>query len=186
MTTLADRFPRCLWRTRVVAVWLLLSACGDDDARSSKPRDASVADAAAEGGDGSADAATSTAEIESKLTEVFSTLDRTIERNCGCYVEMGAYTSIDECLMWQASRPDWAPCTATVFERHPEGLDVFQCLVGLLEKNAECLATKPCEAEARAECDLNALECLNNEAARTAALEVGTACPDISLLPRQQ
>jgi hypothetical protein len=185
MTTHTQRIPKQRGRL-IVAAWLLFSGCGDDDQNSPRRRETELADAAAEGGDASADAAKPAGELESKLTDLFGELDRTTEQNCSCYVEMGAYSSVEECVMWQASRPEWAPCTASVLEEHPEGLAVLQCVVEELRKNAECLATKPCDGEARAECDLNPIECVGNEDGQTLALALATRCPDISLLPRQQ
>jgi hypothetical protein len=175
MHALSQRIPKL---RLVAAAWLLFSGCGDDDEHPARRRTRDVPDAAAESGDGSAGA------LESRLTGLFGKLDSATEQNCGCYVEMGAYASVEECVMWQASRPEWIPCTASFFAEHPEGLEVLQCLIGELEQNSECLATKPRDAESRAECDLNPLACVDNEAAQTLTLALATRCPDISLLPR--
>jgi hypothetical protein len=169
-----------------LAAWLMSVGCGDDEGTPPRhKRDAS--DAAAEGGDASVHTAVTEAEVESILTDLFSKFDSAVGQNCSCYVEMGAYSSVDECLMWQSSRPDWASCTASVVVAHPmwEGLEMFQCIVGALEENSQCLSTKPCDAEARAECGLDPLRCIGTDNARSFGLELSTACPDITLLPRQ-
>jgi hypothetical protein len=104
-----------------------------------------------------------------------------------CFVEMGAYSSLDECVMWQSSSDDWAPCVAGALAKQPAagGLDFLVCLVDELEANTACLSTKACDAQARAECELEPLKCLDNDETRTVALEISVQCPDITLLPRQ-
>lgn len=168
-----------------VAFWFLSSACGDDESTPHR-HEPEAADAAAEGGDASPDAGVG--EVEAMLTNLFTTYNVAIEASCSCFVEMGAYSSVDECVMWQASRPDWVPCVASVVEAHPMsgGLEVFECIVSQLEENSKCLATKPCDPVARAECSLDALKCVGNESALSFALELGMACPDLTLLPRQE
>ena len=168
-----------------VAAWLLSSACGDDESTPHRHKP-DVADAAAEGGDASPDAGAG--EVEAMLTGLFKNYDATIESSCSCYVEMGAYKSVDECVMWQASRPDWAPCVASVVAADPMsgGLELFECIVSQLEEASQCLATKPCDPVARAECGPDALKCLGNESALSFAVDLGMACPDLTLLPRQQ
>jgi hypothetical protein len=154
---------------------LLMMSCGDDEGTPSDPHAAAPVE----------DASVSTKEIASVVTDVIGDYDRLLMNNCPCFVEMGAYASIDECVMWQSSREDWIPCLRGVLAKHrsPETLDAFRCMQDEVEAMTECLATKACDPMERAECDRNPIGCL---AAQTeVGLEVATQCPDITLLPRE-
>jgi hypothetical protein len=50
------------------------------------------------------DASGSTKEIASVVTDVIGDYDRLLMDNCPCYVEMGAYASVDECVMLSSFR----------------------------------------------------------------------------------
>jgi hypothetical protein len=164
--------------------WLAGVGCGDDGAqRHEEPS----SDAAAPRDDAASGRPKS--DVEAVLAKVFARFDDTVRANCPSFVDMGAYASVDECAMWQLSRDDWAPCVAGVVAEQPmptEALEVYECLADQFDANSECLSTRACDAEARAECRLDLLQCLGSDLARALALETSVRCPDITLLPRQQ
>ena len=109
-----------------------------------------------------------------------------LEFNCPCFVQMGAYKSVDECMMWQGARPDWVPCSTDALTKFdtPETREVFRCLSNMVRDSTACLRSKPCDAVARAECGTSRLQCL--AAHVDLGFELLKECPDIALLTRQQ
>jgi hypothetical protein len=108
--------------------------------------------------------------------------NRQVMTNCPCYVEMGAYKSVEECVSFTGSGPDWVRCAAGWLTTHdtPELRAQIQCYSDLLKSNNDCLMMAACDADERAKCDQSPLQCF----ADGAALPLAVECPDISLLPR--
>jgi hypothetical protein len=157
-----------------VSTWLLVMSCGDDDATPSNARDAAPAN----------DAIVSAKEIGVVVTDAIGVYDQLLTDNCPCYVEMGAYDTVEECLMWQGSREAWIPCLRKALAMHqtPEALEMFRCMTDVAKVTMECLATKGCDPVERGECGPSPIQCVAGHT--ELALDLGTQCPDISLLPR--
>jgi len=108
-----------------------------------------------------------------------------LELNCPCFVDMGAYKSIDDCLMYQAPRKDWVSCGTRALAKYdsPETRGVFTCLADIVNESTACLKTKPCDPVERAECGASPLQCIGEH------IDLGLAlfmeCPDLALLTRQ-
>ncbi|HKU39073.1 MAG TPA: hypothetical protein VJR89_13020 [Polyangiales bacterium] len=164
------RIMRCALGLWAGLCWL---GCGDD---AGDPRD--TPDAAE-----AVDASTKET-VASVVADILEQSDRSLADNCPCYVEMGAYASVDECVMWQHSRDDWAPCVDSVLAKHadPDTLDAFRCMRELWANMLMCLREKPCDPVERAECGRSPLECLGGQG--QLAVELATACPDVGLLSR--
>ncbi|HKU40447.1 MAG TPA: hypothetical protein VJR89_19935 [Polyangiales bacterium] len=163
-----------------IAALAAFTSCGDDD--TSEPQD-NEADAAADSG---AKPRTPAEEIKALVTGLIADYDLDLKANCGCYVQMGAYKSVDECIMWSASNDTWVPCASAVLIENdsPEVRAAFDCLHKQQRDSAACLKDRPCDASVRAECDQSPIQCVGDQL--PVFLELGRRCPDISLLPRLQ
>lgn len=163
------RILRC-----ALGVFLLLGmlSCGDDTDRQHPDASAAKADASID------------AEIATLASDFVQSLDQAYAESCPCYVSMGAYPSVEECLMWQQSRPDWIPCVRPILEKYSnsETLEALRCMRDRLEESRACLASKDCDPVARAECGGSPFECLSGHT--EISLAIATTCPDTALLPR--
>jgi hypothetical protein len=163
------------WQLQISA-WLIASlsalACGSRQMES-KPTD---------GGPGEDAQATAETELALIVNDVLTQYHRALQINCPCFVQMGAYDSIETCAKWQASGPDWSNCASHVFAEHdtPETREAMRCFVRRIEQNADCLKTKPCDAQERAACDTSPLGCLLGEA-REFGLALANQCPSGAL-----
>lgn len=138
-------------------IWLLMLGCGGGDAPSESQN-----------------------EIDALVTDFQGAFDRLALDNCPCFVEMGAYASIDECLRMHQPREDWTPCVRSILSKHqtPEVLDAFRCMSDATEATRACLATKACDPVERAECGHSPLECLGG--LPELGLEIVQQCPEVS------
>jgi hypothetical protein len=163
---------------RMVAVAVLLgcAGCADKAVRHSARDAGDLHDA------GYDDAAQQP--LASLVTDVVSAYDRQVMTNCPCFVEMGAYGSVDECVQLLAPGPTWVSCATNALAAYdtPQGRMIMQCYLERTQALTDCLATMPCQADARASCGGVPLECATADPELT--LMLAMACPDISLLPR--
>jgi hypothetical protein len=177
-----NRSRSARWRALVSIAVLAIAGCGDDAAPGpAQPQDAGDSDAQRD----SSAASEAKGELEASVTGLFSEFDGQVRANCPCFVEMGAYASVDECLMWQGSREDWVPCTVSVLAKYdsPETREALNCVREQSKALAECVSTKSCDPTERAECAQSPLQCLMG--LTEFALALGMECPDLTLLPRQ-
>lgn len=134
-------------------------------------------------GDAAADAAEPW-DLETSIKGVISDYDEQVRTNCPCFVQMGAYPSVEECVKWQGSGPDWVSCATQFLAAHntPNARAIFSCYQEHTRAGTKCLAMTACDANERAKCPGASLECFQTDP--SIGLMLATACPDISLLPR--
>jgi hypothetical protein len=166
-----------------IATTLLLAAfsCSDDDAADPQTEDAAKA---ANQSDASSD------EPKDELREIFAAsieaYDRQVESHCPCFVQNGAYETVEECLGWQKSGDDWVSCGTEAIRPHdsPELRENLRCVKERADNNTECNNAIACESPERASCSENLLLCFAQMS--DIVLVLDDKCPDFSLLPRQQ
>jgi hypothetical protein len=172
------RFRQTLWMASMI--WS--AACGDDDAATA---DAGAADANQSDATVHDAAADTTVQLEARVRGVVDAYQEQSEVNCPCFVDMGAYESLEECEMWQGARSEWVDCATDALKDHdtPETRAMMQCYVDKMRAETACLATKACDSVERAECSETPVDCLREHLED--ALMLAMSCPDLSLLPRQ-
>ena len=166
------------------ALLLPLAACASEDP------DAQMQGTALAAGTGASAAGSSApvAPADNLMSAIQAFVDSGSEQldfNCPCFVEMGAYKSVDECLMFQAPRKEWASCGSRALAKYDsaETRGVFTCLADIVRESTVCLKSKPCDPVARAECGASPLQCIGEHA--DLGLALFTECPDLALLTRQ-
>ena len=122
--------------------------------------------------------------LEAAVIAIVADYDDQVRVNCPCFVTMGAYKSVAECVGFEGSGPDWVSCATPVLAAHdtPEAREIFRCYGERTRAGTKCLAMTACDANERAKCPGGSLECFAGDTA--IALELAMMCPDISLLPR--
>jgi hypothetical protein len=123
-------------------------------------------------------------EFETMVVELIAAYDRMLNVNCPCFVQMGAYTSFDECFAFGASNETWAPCAKDALRPFdsPETREILHCMLDQFNHNTECFAASDCDGDARALCGSSPLQCLGSN--YQFGLELAMKCPDSFLLPR--
>jgi len=81
-------------------------------------------------------------------------------------------------------RPEWLGCATSVLSGYdsPETRAIMRCYTDQTDATTECLATAPCDAEARSMCISSPLACIGPHV--EVGLALATQCPDVALLPR--
>jgi hypothetical protein len=132
------------------------------------------------GGDDEGEPASRMALAEQLVIE----FDRSTTTHCECFVLIGAYASVDECVRLLGSGPDWAECGVKVLEDADGALDVEdpQCIIDDAAARADCLEAAKCDPSAVAACQEMREECAILPADLVNALL--EACPDTGLLSR--
>jgi hypothetical protein len=122
--------------------------------------------------------------LETAVKGVVADYDEQVRTNCPCFVQMGAYASVEECFMFQGSGPDWVSCATRFLAAYdtPEVHEIFRCYQAQTRAGTACLAMTACDADKRAQCPGASLECFQSNP--EVGLKLAMACPDISLLPR--
>lgn len=166
--------------TLCLASCVVIAACGD-----SKPATQGSAGAPAITAGMAAPVWEPKTEPERIVADVIKSFDHQVEVNCPCFVAMGAYPSVPQCVQWQHSREDWAPCLSGVLAKHntPETLEAFRCYAKLMGEQQACLGAMPCDPMQRAMCIRSPGECVGEQFA--ILLEASATCPDVALLMRQ-
>lgn len=123
-------------------------------------------------------------DLQTAVKGVVADYDEQVRINCSCFVQMGAYTSVEECFKYQGSGPDWVPCATRFLAQYdtPDVHEVFRCYQEHTQAGTKCLAMTACDANERAKCPGASLECFQSNP--SLGLMLAMACPDISLLPR--
>jgi hypothetical protein len=123
--------------------------------------------------------------LERLVDDLVVSHDQQVEANCPCFVAMGAYPSVEQCVQWQRSRADWAPCLSGFLAKHesPEVHEAFRCYVNIMQETQTCLGDKRCDPMQRAMCIRSPGECIGSQF--QLVLDASAACPDVALLTRQ-
>ena len=110
--------------------------------------------------------------------------DRMLNVNCPCFVQMGAYATLDECFKLGGSNDTWAPCAKDALRPFdsPETREILRCIHEQFEQNTTCYVAANCDVDARALCGASPLQCLGSH--YELGLELAMKCPDTFLLPR--
>ena len=110
--------------------------------------------------------------------------DRMLKVNCPCFVQMGSYATVDECVAFGTPTDQWAPCAQDALRPFdsPETREVLRCMLEQFEHNTACYIAADCDVEARALCGASPLQCLGPNF--QVGLELAMNCPDAFLLPR--
>ena len=163
-----------------LACCVLVAACGD----AKQPAQGSAGAPAPTAGM-AAPAWEPKSEPEKIVADVIKSWDQQIEVNCPCFVAMGAYPSVAQCVQLQHSRGDWGPCMSAVLAKHqtPETFEAFRCYANLMREQQICLGTMACDPMQRATCIRSPGECIGEQFG--VLLEASAMCPDVALLGRQ-
>jgi hypothetical protein len=168
-----------------ILVGVLACGCGDDDDGPSPAGDEdgdARRDSGAAESDGDAGQVTDEAEIRALLTEFVAQWDRVIRASCGCYVEMGAFPSVDTCFGLVGSGPTWIECgtRALVKRGLPYERADAECNIAASKARADCIEAASCDD--LTPCDRFMNQCpMRNEELTTLVL---AECPDTGLLSR--
>jgi hypothetical protein len=123
-----------------------------------------------------------TAELHSLIADSIEQWDRRIHASCACLVAGGTYGSVDECMHWLGSAPDWADCAMRALAGEVSATErtALQCQLEFQRARADCYEAASCDAVGA--CEEVEKSCAEND--HTLEVLILKACPDTGLLSR--
>jgi len=125
-------------------------------------------------------------EVRALVADTVDAYDRQFEIQCPCYVQLGAFESVESCMTLVGSGPDWVDCATEVLEENdsPEVRQEVRCSLEQTRAQSDCYEEAMCDLGMSAECQQIDLGC--EERDNPLLLLVLERCPDLGLLSRPE
>ena len=110
--------------------------------------------------------------------------DRYYEVRCPCYVQLGAFESVEACMTLVGSGPSWVDCGTMVLDEKdsPELREQADCSLQETKARSACFEEAMCDPVKSAECE-ELRFCEQDNDLTVTLLE---RCPDFGLLSRPE
>jgi hypothetical protein len=122
------------------------------------------------------------AELHSFVIDSIAQWDRRVHASCLCLVSSGTYDTVEACMHWLGSGPDWMDCAMRALDGQVSVTEreSLQCELDFLRTRADCYEAVSCDAVLP--CDEVAKTCAQSD--HVLEVLILKACPDTGLLSR--